>query len=63
MPNKPDYPDWRDTEPPKEDRPRRAGLYQQENKEKKGYTGLAADVVKEEKARKKRALDEAAEGL
>ena len=63
MPNKPDYPDWRDTEPPKEEKPRKPVLYPQDNPKQKGYTGLATDVVKEEKARKKRALDEAAEGL
>jgi hypothetical protein len=38
-------------------------LYQQENKERKGYAGLAKDVVKEQAEKKKRMLDEVAKDL
>ena len=60
MPNKPDYPDWRDTNPPKEEKPKKpAPLYPQENPERKGYGRLAADVIREEKERKRKAIKEA----
>lgn len=63
MPN-PDYPDWRDTEPPKEEkRHKPQPIFQQENKEKKGYAPLAADTIREKRAKDKKALDDVMKDL
>ena len=41
----------------------KSALYPQENKERKGYAGLAKEVVREEAKKKKSALDEIAKDL
>ena len=38
----------------------KSALYPQENKERKGYAGLAADTIQESAKRKKAAFDDAA---